>query len=255
MSITLPDGERISNDRGVYNHHAFFYDISKPLRSNVECEGPNGKMAMIPAINSIAGSSADAGDIKLDMTQRPGVGNYVSKGAKVLVMGDLVNYNNSTQEVYMTADLQYVEGKAKGVMEQQVHLIPAGICESTAKKGLMGIIDALLVQPPAAQKKFSIKGGGLKVKDDGKLFVVRGHMHDGGVNMAFDLNDKPVCDSRAIYKAGAVGTTGGHGHGGMKKRDGGGMLSDMTGCMMNLDVKKGDVLSMEAIYDMEAHPG
>ena len=31
MSIRLADGERISNKAGVYNHHAFFMDITRPM--------------------------------------------------------------------------------------------------------------------------------------------------------------------------------------------------------------------------------
>jgi hypothetical protein len=34
----------------------------------------------------------------------------------------------------------------------------------------------------------------------------------------------------------------------------GGMLSDMSGCLKNIDVKKGDKLTMDAFYDLEKHP-
>ena len=62
--------------------------------------------------------------------------------------------------------------------------------------------------------------------------------------MVTRLNGKVVCDSKAIYKAEVVGKS----TGGMS-----GMLSDMSLCMKTFDVKKGDVLSMEANYDMAKH--
>jgi hypothetical protein len=34
----------------------------------------------------------------------------------------------------------------------------------------------------------------------------------------------------------------------------GGMLSDMTGCILNRDVKKGDKITQEAHYDYDLHP-
>jgi hypothetical protein len=64
--------------------------------------------------------------------------------------------------------------------------------------------------------------------------------------MVTKLNGQVVCDSRAIYKAETVSSA--KSSGGMT-----GMLSDMTTCMKPIDVKKGDVLSMDANYDMEKH--
>jgi hypothetical protein len=62
--------------------------------------------------------------------------------------------------------------------------------------------------------------------------------------MVTKLNGRVICDSKAIYKAEKVGKS----TGGMS-----GMLSDMSICMESVDVKKGDVLSMEANYDMAKH--
>jgi hypothetical protein len=268
MKIHFEDGTPISNSAGVYNHHAFFYDITKPMKSNLECEGmPN---AMLPAINSISGSAADSGAERPMTTTRLVTGNYVSDKARVLIMGDLVNYNNDTRDVYMVNDMQYVEGKASGLLETRVHLLSVMTCESI-KKGPLGILGGLFIRPPTGQKKFSLAGNGLQVKDEGKLLLLRGHMHDGGVNFKFNLNGEEVCDSRAQYNAAAVGGAGGmggmgggHAHGGAESKpvapkDGGGMtggmLSDMGACSKYTDVKKGDKISMEAFYDLDLHPG
>jgi hypothetical protein len=69
----------------------------------------------------------------------------------------------------------------------------------------------------------------------------------------FRLNGEQICDSRAEYKAAAVGSASSeHGHGGGSSEDG--MLSGMTGCTKPVSVKKGDKISVEAFYDVEKHP-
>ena len=66
--------------------------------------------------------------------------------------------------------------------------------------------------------------------------------------MVFQLNGEEICNSKAEYKAAAVG----HGHGAGSSDDG--MLSGMTGCTKPVSVKKGDKMSIEAFYDVDKHP-
>jgi hypothetical protein len=173
MSIALPDGQVIGNGNGVYNHHAFFYDISKPMRFDVQCEGTSRGM---PTINAIMGSSADASQVKLNMTQRPLTANFIDKDHKILLSGDLVNYNNETKEVYQIADLQYVDGKAPGHLSTSANLISATACSGGRTNGMV-IVDGLMIRPPKDKKQFTLKGGALVVLDDSKIMVLRGHMH------------------------------------------------------------------------------
>jgi hypothetical protein len=176
LNITLADGSEISNSRGVYNHHAFFIDGSKGMESSIACKSPTGRVSPIPAFNSVVGNSAESmGDSargNVNPNIRPTSGIYIGKGHKVIIQGDLVNYNNKTEEAYMTTDLHYIEGKAPGVWEQEVYLIPLGACESKS----FGL-DTLFLRPPQGKKKWTLKGGGLTVQNDGKFTYVRGHMH------------------------------------------------------------------------------
>jgi hypothetical protein len=174
MFITLEDGQEISNNAGIYNHHALFLDISKGFSSS-DLQCGDDKSKFIPIINSIAGSAADAsGQEPWLNTTRPTVGNFIDASHKVFLTGDLVNYNNETKEVYMVSEMQYVEGKAKGTMETSINIVAVGTCEA---KGLLGPLGLYFLKPPRDQKKWTIKGGGLEIKDDGKLLAVRGHMH------------------------------------------------------------------------------
>jgi hypothetical protein len=172
MTIHFADGTPISNANGVYDHHAFVIDSSRTPEAHIGCV--SGKIPIMP-INSIMGNSADVmgavAQSGLNLTVRPITGNYVGKGHAVALQGDLVNYNNKTEEVYLTADITYVDGRAKGIWETAVHLVPVGICAAGGGAGLNALV------PPKGAKKWTLKDDGFTMQDNGKLMYVRGHMH------------------------------------------------------------------------------
>jgi hypothetical protein len=171
FTIHFADGTPISNANGVYDHHAFVIDSSRAPQAHIGCAG---SPTPIMPINSIMGSSAEAmGDLAqggANLTTRPITGTYVGKGHTVALQGDLVNYNNKTEEVYMTTDFSYVDGREKGIWETAVHLVPVGICNA-GKAGLAALA------PPKNAKKWTLKDSGFIMQDDGKLMYIRGHMH------------------------------------------------------------------------------
>jgi hypothetical protein len=65
-------------------------------------------------------------------------------------------------------------------------------------------------------------------------------MHDGGSSMVMLINDKEVCESKAVY-----------GKGGSSNDE---TIVKMTECAQNIKVKKGDFLSMKSVYDLKTHP-
>jgi hypothetical protein len=170
MTIHFADGTLISNANGVYDHHAFVIDSSRVPEAHIGCAG--SPIPIMP-INSIMGNSAEAmGDLAsggVNLTTRPITGNYIGKGHTVAIQLDLVNYNNKTEEVYVSADMSYVNGREKGIWEIATHLIPVGVCA----KGVG--INALI--PPKDRKKWTLEDDGFTMRDDGKLMYVRGHMH------------------------------------------------------------------------------
>jgi hypothetical protein len=91
------------------------------------------------------------------------------------------------------------------------------------------------------------RSGKFKVFNDGVIFGMRGHLHDGGEAVNLYLNDKKVCESQAGYGGpGAVRVT----KDGRKWET----ISSMTDCMDPIPVKKGDKLEIEANYDITKHP-
>ena len=63
--------------------------------------------------------------------------------------------------------------------------------------------------------------------------------HDGGSKMMLFINGKEVCTSHAIY-----------GRGGDNNAE---TIHEMTACPV-ISFKKGDILSMQSVYDLSQHP-
>jgi len=82
---------------------------------------------------------------------------------------------------------------------------------------------------------------------DGYIIASMGHVHDGGSNIVLKLNDRVICDSHAVYGGGGSEALGLDG----KKWQ---TIREMTECNTPVEVKKGDVVVTEAIYDTELHP-
>ena len=111
----------------------------------------------------------------------------------------------------------------------------------------------------------------------------RGHIHDGGDHIVLKLNDKVICDSKAIYgkdTRDGKGGMGGHSHGAappskqpsqkssitdagnprtgvLEPRDGPQnweVITEMTQCKKPVPVRKGDTIQMVSFYDGVKHP-
>lgn len=66
------------------------------------------------------------------------------------------------------------------------------------------------------------------------------HMHDGGSKMVLFINDKEACISQATY-----------GKGGDNNDQ---TIVGLSMCPAIIPFKKGDVMTMDAVYDLGQHP-
>jgi hypothetical protein len=72
-------------------------------------------------------------------------------------------------------------------------------------------------------------------------------MHDGGTGVAMYINGKVACRSEAVY-GGPQGT---------RKGEDGKVWETMSAvqpCRGPVEVKKGDLITLKASYDLEKHP-
>jgi hypothetical protein len=74
---------------------------------------------------------------------------------------------------------------------------------------------------------------------------MQAHVHDGGISVALILNGKRVCTSKAIY-GGDKGTASVDG----EKWE---TIQGYEPCTQPIELKVGDQLHVEAIYDLKAH--
>jgi hypothetical protein len=87
-------------------------------------------------------------------------------------------------------------------------------------------------------------------------------MHDGGDHILLRINDKVVCDSKAIYGKDTRGPgASGHSHGRRSTdtfqapaEENWEVITEMTQCTEPVRVKQGDKLSMVSFYDGAKHP-
>jgi len=228
--------KRADPTAGIYNHHNVFMDLSKIPTPAYTCENVKPKSA-IPMSVFMAGATergsinyaATKGDIK--------TGYYLSKQRQIMNMIDVVNYNNVEKTVYTSSEIEYLPGKVPGYIDTVQQLIDPGTCGGPA---------GAAIHPPAGVQKFTVNGTSV-VARDGYMLNIRGHLHDGGVNLFLKVNDKVICDSKAEY--------GGEGHT-TKTADGKvwDTIRATSMCEDPIKVKKGDKMYMQANYDVGLHP-
>lgn len=74
-----------------------------------------------------------------------------------------------------------------------------------------------------------------------------GHIDDGGTDIQVLLNNQTICDSTATYAATSVYVDP---KGDLDKEH----ISNMTTCYNPVNVKKGDLLNVRAVYDTDMYP-
>ncbi|KAE9967906.1 hypothetical protein EG328_007910 [Venturia inaequalis] len=235
VSVVYADGSLIGTSNGLYNHHLLVVDLSKKPPTIATC--PSGRGAEPPGLSMWAGSSEDKGGSMFTTDDgKFNSGYYVGKDDKVTMAGDIVNFTNEKKIVYTMIDIQYVEGKPEGHQEAVTQLWNVGQCEGEGKVGFD------IPKPRPDQKKFALRSQNMTMVQDGTFLAFRGHLHEGGTEVIATLNGVEVCRSGAIY-SGPSTTPGDQG-----------ALSAMQYCNKSIRVKKGDVMTLEANYDLELHP-
>ncbi|TID18936.1 putative amidase [Venturia nashicola] len=231
--------KRADTKDGIYNHHNVFMDFAPPPASAFACSSGQKPAGLIPMSVLMAGATEDG---TISYAARPGAsfksGYYLSKDRKVLNMIDVINYNDVERTVYVEAEMEFLPGKQEGFLEARQERIDPGLC---------GGQNGVLIHAPKGQTKFSVNSTGVVAARDGYFINQRGHLHDGGIDIILQVNDKTVCDSKAVY--GGEGATA-------KTEDGKvwETISNTLTCTEPVKVSKGDKLFMEAHYDLDLHP-
>jgi hypothetical protein len=248
------DFKRASTDEGIYNHHNVFMDLTKPI-DVFGCED-GIKAKPQPPMTVLGAGATEDGTFRFYAEDGAITsGFYLPNDRQILNMVDIINYNNEEKEIYTATEMEYLEGKPKGLVQASQQRVDPGTC---------GGPDGAGIHPPKGQQRFAVKSQNIIALRDGWITNARkflliytaqrrligdsgGHMHDGGVNMVFTVNDKEVCNSKATY--------GGEGHVG-KTAEGKvwETIAESSYCNTTFPVKKGDRIFMQANYDVGLHP-
>ena len=253
-SAVLENGQKADISNGLFLHHLLLFDGGKQYPSMAGCS--DMLVRQWPFSLFGAGSEDIGGAFFTTPDGKFNSGYYIGPNDPIVIEGDIVNLGNETRYVYTKADIEYIEGKVPGMMETSIHLLNVGECDGFRT----------IFQPPEDQKKFSLNGTDIDIVSDGYVITSRknspmallveldltekplgGHLHDGGQDIVMKINGKETCVSTAEY--GGPGAT-------RKGKDGTVWMTvrDMSYCPGPLKVKRGDKLSLEARYDLEAHP-
>jgi hypothetical protein len=175
-SITYEKGSRADASTGVYTHHLFFADISKKKLDPLVCKeslptfsftNPFSLNAGAP-ISVFVGTAEDDATISFASTSNEfKTGYHIASSDRVIFSGDLVNYRNFTQSVFVTIELEYLDGKPADFVDAAVATINVGMCNGTSG----------LERPPVGLKRWDVRSREMTAMQDVRLMNLAGHLH------------------------------------------------------------------------------
>lgn len=164
-------------------------------------------------------------------------GFYVAEKEVMMMMAEVINYNKSPREIYISLEYEYLPNLPKKPADY--HDVGMGAINVSPCQG-----ESMNLMPPK-DKAVKYTSPPWLVTSDGYLVNVKPHLHDGGVNMTFFVNGKEACSSQAVYG----GTDGGLKVGEQKWET----ITAYTPCDHEIKVTTNDKLTMEAWYDLSKH--
>lgn len=112
--LVAADGSPIGPAQGVYSHHIISRDLSKAANLPLEKCAPGQKSPSNGRMGSEFLAQGDDGLMgAVYFTSADGTfnsGYHLKDNAVVMNQVDLVNYNKETKEVYVTYEIEYVDG-------------------------------------------------------------------------------------------------------------------------------------------------
>jgi len=211
------------NGSGVYIHHILTTDTSKRAAAFTQCNSGGSSFALPGA--KFVGSGEDNNNVAVWYTNKDGSSNggfHIGASDSFSMMADIVSLNAATSQIYITMDMEYLPGIVGS--DSRETLLSVELCGGSR----------LTTSNTAPTKS---KSGVYKFTESGQIIVAKGHLHAGGDKVSIYINDKLVCDSKAVYS----------------DLKGSGAISEMTVCPV-LPVKQGDTMYFVAVYDGSKHP-
>jgi hypothetical protein len=162
--LVYQNGSAAGINTGVYNHHIAIADISKPPVLIASCPGQPPKSSL--KIQVFAGVGEDKGRYVYTETKANNTfqgGYYVTKGDKIFMTTELVNYSNQAKQLYAIIDIEYTSGKISNGFDVTSETLSVVQCD-TSDKG---------IKPKGSQKVFSVLSKPMTLNVDGYIMNQR----------------------------------------------------------------------------------
>jgi len=226
VGLESMEGSPVGPKEGIYIHHILSFDTTKRQKSFLSsCGGLNSALGAMGS--KFIGTGEDNNNVEVWYTTRDGAhegGFHVGPSDTFMMQIDLVSYKKEASKVYVTMEMEYLPG----------------IVGPDTRESLLSVtgcgVPSIKISESGPTNTTSSKYTFL---EDGQILGAKGHLHAGGDKMVMYINGKFACESKAMY-------------GGEK---GAQAIDNMSLCTTKpISVKKGDVLTMVALYDVSKHP-
>lgn len=263
-NFAYADGKQADVANGVYIHHIIVADFSGKMQVMPPVSGymcaKGGMISSVPPMTGMGPKKASGG-AKLMKRQgmsvflggggsvgsgnpfsaRPGTsdvkaGYYIGAGNNMYLTSEIVNYDDKAKEIYLTIEMEWSQGKEPGMLDVGMGAISADSC-ADKERGLLH---------PPKDKSVIYKGEQWTVNSNGYFMNFTPHIHDGGVNIKVYINNKEICEAKALY---------GDGGGSVSALDGQKWqtISGYTPCDIPVAIKRGDKVQITSEYDLTKH--
>jgi hypothetical protein len=246
--MVYKDGVSANIGNGAYMHHITLVSGGKPgaqgLRQGLEgLSNPKN----IDLTNMGFKPFYLIGNERLPLTF-PNAGVYLAKNASITLSVQLQNFEKEPKDVYIDLDYDYLPGQPEGYVD----IIPVPQ-DALGIGGMTGGIKQVGVWERTSSQ--------YKARQDSRVLMMYGHVHDGGIHTEIMINGKIVCDSLAYYQdmkipANQTTTsvdTAAHSHG---KRDTKVVqhIVAFGECIEVGHMKKGDAITTKVYYNFDQRP-
>jgi hypothetical protein len=122
------NGTRVTISHGIYNHHVVVLDTGKMLLPWYLCDGQTGYGRVFSSGFMITGVA----EIKNLFTTPDGSfksGYFIPQASLFMMNAEIVNYRREGVPLYVTTDIEYLEGKQPDYMDASMSLISVTGCD------------------------------------------------------------------------------------------------------------------------------
>jgi hypothetical protein len=164
-ALQYANGTEADVNTGIYNHHLIIADASKKPVDPIACPGSEKAPTALPMSVFMGASEANRDLVFATPDGRFNSGFYIGRTNKIILTAEIVNYSNSTQEIYSISEMEYIPGQPAGSLDVSMQVFSVTQCQKGNSQ--------MMVDAPKGEKIFSFHSLNLTVVQDGYIIYRR----------------------------------------------------------------------------------